>query len=248
MMKKKALITDGTNCIGFSFAMKMASLGMDLILIGAEIIKLKKVKEHLRNKFNVHVDILLADLTNYKEIERVSEKIRKIKNIQFVINCTGYCSNKSARKNNHDEELENVHANITAYSNITKAILPKMIDKNSGTIIFVSSQLAFSPFLKNSIYSESKDFVNIFAEMIQQKVKNSNIKIQSLNPGVSKSLFYNSHRFNKGKLCPQHMFTTNINEIVECSFDNLGKNLIVIPGWRNKLLMHFKKFVTNVII
>lgn len=248
MMRKKALITDGTNCIGISFAMKIASLGMDIILIGTDLSELKQVKENLNKKYNVHVDFLIADLTDYKDIDRVSNKISKIKNIQIVINCTGYCSNKLRGKDNHKSELENVHANITAYSNITKAVLPKMINKNSGTIIFVSSQLAFSPFLKNSIYSESKDFVNIFAEMLHEKVKESNITIQSLNPGSSKNFFYNDYSFKKSRICPQYIFKTNINEVVECSFQNLGKNLIVIPGWKNKLLMHFKRFVSNVML
>lgn len=248
MMRKKALITDGINCIGISFAMKIASLGMDIILVGSDGSKLRKIKADIKDEYNVDVELLLADLTNYNDIKRLSNKISTIENIEILVNCTGYTSGVFKKSGNGKEELENVHANITSYSSITRVVLPKMLKKNSGTIIFVSSQLAFSPFLKNSVYGASKDFMNIFAEIIYREVKGSNITIQSLNPGAGKRFLDNSYKYKKSGTFLQPIFKLNPHGIVEYSFENLGKSLIVIPGWRNKLLMHFKKLVSNVMI
>lgn len=247
-MRKKALITDGVNCIGISFAMKIASLGMDIILIGSDSNKLRQIKEDINKEYNVDVELLLADLTNYNDINRVSNKIKEFKDIEILVNCAGYTSGVLKKSNDGKKELEDVHANITSYSSITRVVLPKMLEKNSGTIIFVSSQLAFSPFLKNSVYGASKDFMNIFAEIIYREVKGSNITIQSLNPGAGRRFLDNNYQYKKSGTFLQPILKLNPNGIVEYSFENLGKSLIVIPGWKNKLLMHFKKLVSNVII
>lgn len=241
-MRKKALITDGISYIGISFAMKVASLGLDIILIGSDAENLKEVKNEIIKKYDISVDLIVADLTDYSDINRVSNMIEKIDDIDVIVNCTGY-SVAAERNSNHEKELDIVHATITAYSRLTQVVLPRMIERNRGSIIFVNPQYAFVPFTKNLIYSESKDFVNIFTKIIYNRLKETNIHIQSLNlSGVRRGTYYS----RKGRHPSQSIFNMNIDEIVEYSFENLGKNSIVIPKWKNKLIMHFKKMVSNV--
>ena len=69
--KKFSLITGGTSGIGVSFALKLAELGYNLVIVGNNKNRLIKISNKIKNKFNNKVFTIQCDLskeTSYKKI------------------------------------------------------------------------------------------------------------------------------------------------------------------------------------
>jgi NAD(P)-dependent dehydrogenase (short-subunit alcohol dehydrogenase family) len=67
-----AAVTGASAGIGKTYADRLAKRGYDLILIARRVEKLAQYAVELRTKYGVSVDILGADLSSDKELERVA--------------------------------------------------------------------------------------------------------------------------------------------------------------------------------
>lgn len=85
---------------------------------------------------------------------------------------------------------------VSAIVRLSRAVLPAMLASNAGTIINVSSMLAFSagmdqPFLpKRAFYAATKAFVNSFTETLSGELVGTGVKVQALCPAVVRTEFH----------------------------------------------------------
>ena len=120
---------------------------------------------------------------------------------------------------------------------MTHAALEIMRPRNRGVIVMVSSLASFTPIPRGSVYAAAKAFLRIFGEGLHMENLEAGITVQVLVPGFTRSDF---HREGIDDL-PQGGRFSLINwktsgEVVDISLKNLGKQVICIPGFRNRLL------------
>ena len=92
MNGRTCLITGATDGIGKEAAIELAKKGCNLILIGRNKEKGKKVVGQIRNVADSHVDIdyLTADLVLMKEVSRVADEVsKKYPRIDVLLNNVG---------------------------------------------------------------------------------------------------------------------------------------------------------------
>lgn len=235
---KTAIITGATSGIGASFAKILASRGYNLIITGRRKEKIQKLADELSKKYNIKIEVIIAELSNEKDVSNIIEHISKINNIDILINNAGYSifKNFSDTTNTEIDKIVSVH--ILTVTKIINAVLPKMTRQGYGNIINVSSLGAILPIKKDAVYCGTKSFLITFSESLYMEVRDKGIKVQALCPGLTRTDFHsklNMKSSDKEKL--EQFELMSPDEVADYSLKCLNKNRVIcIPGSRKRVL------------
>ena len=233
----KAFITGASAGIGRSFAKKLAQYGFDLVLLARRKDRLQAMADELKLEYNIECEIIQADLADLNVIIKVADQISQIKNLDILVNCAGFATvgNFADVPIEKSMRMKNVH--ITATMQFTHAALQTMLKRNRGAIINVSSTGAFALTPGNVVYDATKSFLVTFSENLWLEVEHTGIRIQALCPGFTRTEFHEVGdlvNFNRSSV-PNSLWMTS-DEVVTKSLRALEKKeLIFIPGWKNRL-------------
>ncbi len=237
--RQVAVVTGASSGIGASFAREFARRGFDLLLTAKNKVKLNSFADELGKQFNITVETINVDLSQAKELESFIIKIKSINHVEILVNNAGYgnISNFSDCHLNDHLKMMNVHNQ--AVIKLCYLVMPKMLERNSGIIINVSSIGSFFPMKMNAIYSGSKAFVRLFTESLALELSKTGIQIQALCPGLTKTNFHEKLGLNLKRLYRHKSFFNNpmtADKVTQKSLKALSKNRVTfIPGTFNKL-------------
>jgi short-subunit dehydrogenase len=231
-----ALITGASSGIGATYARALSAQGFGTLLIARRKEKLEQLALQIRDETSTKSDILVADLSKLEDINRVSEKINSMENIDVLVNnagfgTRGYFENIPATTH---KDMIFVHNLAPVY--FCRAILPTMIKRNRGVIINVSSISAFNPRPQSVMYNATKQFLMTFSEALQSEMHDTKIRIQALCPGYTHTEFHFVGYFKNYdiNLIPKDTWMS-AEEVVDLSLNAFKDDKVVfIPGSGNQ--------------
>lgn len=198
------IITGASDGIGEQTAYAFAKEGVNLILLGRDIVRLNKVASKSKKLGSPGVYFHAVDLTNASSIQVFCEKLSKDhKRIDGIVNCAGIWQKLASLENISDEEiLTIIHTNLTGLILLTKKIIPLLSNSSNAFIINISSRSGYSAQSGQSVYSASKYGVRGFTEVLREDLKNSNIRVAGIYQGGTNTEMFNKagENFSKEKL------------------------------------------------
>jgi short-subunit dehydrogenase len=237
---RKCLITGASSGIGAAFARKLAVRGYAVILVARRVERLESLANELRNQYHVQAEVLVADLADSADIQRVAEYVAGLDDLEILVNNAGFAVWGNYAETPVEQQLAMVQVHINASMCLCRAALPKMITKGRGNIINVSSVAAFMPKPRDVIYTASKAFLNVFSESLQMELRGTGVKIQALCPGFTRTEFHDKPQYESLKLKQSipGILWMNPDEVVDISLRALRSNrVIVIPGLLNRAIV-----------
>jgi len=207
MNGRTCLITGATDGIGKETAIGMAKNGYNLILIGRNEEKGKKVCDEIRKiADSIDIDFFTADLILMKEVSRVADEVcQKYDRIDVLINNVGAYF---AFRDVTEEGFERTFAlNHLGYFLMTKKLLPLVEKSDYKRIVNVSSSAHYGVSFEFDnlngekkyrgfrAYQKSKLANVMFTYELAKKVKDSGITANCLHPGFVASKFGNNNNF-----------------------------------------------------
>lgn len=231
-----AIITGATSGIGKAFAYQFAEQGFNLIITGRRSEELKKVAKTISATNNINVKTFIGDLTDQKIRLNLCNLIKRSRSIEVLINNAGFGIDQPFYGIHINDISSMISTHIIATTEITHAVLPKMIRQKKGTIINVSSLGAFIPGLTRSMYLATKSFVHYFTESLSMEVRQFGIRVQSLCPGMTTTDFHRNHKDAGLEKKFQLIKFMTPKKVVEISLKALRKGQVLcIPGALNKM-------------
>ncbi|WP_047154678.1 3-ketoacyl-ACP reductase [Aneurinibacillus tyrosinisolvens] len=181
---KTALITGAGRGIGRATALALAKEGVNLGLIGLNPSNLEKVKAELA-PMGIKVSTAAADVADLKSVEEAVGQIKsELGAPDILINNAGVAK-FGGFLDLSPEEWENiVRVNLMGVYNVTRAILPDMIERKSGDIVNISSTAGQKGAPVTSAYSASKFAVLGLTESLMLEVRKHNIRVTALTPST----------------------------------------------------------------
>lgn len=236
------LITGASMGIGYELAKLFAKDKRNLILISRNILKLQDVKNEL-SKFNVDIKILALDLKNSEDIQDLFNYIEANKlNINILVNNAGIGTFGDFNNIEWKSEEALIDINIKALTKLTKYFLPKVVKEKEGGILNVASTAAFCSGPRMATYYASKAYVLNLTEAIYEEYKAAGIKISCLCPGPVKTSFQDKAGIKKSKSAKKYLM--DAEEVAKiCYKDFYKRKVIIIPGFKNKLLVMGNKLL-----
>ena len=228
-----ALVTGATVGIGESFTRLLASKGFDLVLVARNKKRLQERAASLAKKYKISVEVLQADLSVPAQLARVEKRLSNPKKpIEVLINNAGFGIKDSFLSSDIEAEIRLIDVLAKAPMQLMHAVLPQMLERDSGTIINVSSVASF---IAGGTYSAAKSYLTVHTESLHTELSKTNIKISALCPGFTRTEFHQRGKMKMSGL-PKFMWL-EADRIVSQSWRAAVRGKVIcIPGWQYKIL------------
>ncbi|WP_379085623.1 3-ketoacyl-ACP reductase [Pedobacter sp. UC225_65] len=181
---KNALITGAGKGLGRAIAIALAAEGVNVALVGRTEKDLVNVAEELK-AYPIKTTIATADVA---DIEAVNAAVASVKSvlgpIDILVNNAGIASFGKFMELEPQRWKEIIDVNIMGVYYTTRAVLPEMIERQTGDIINISSTAGKNGSALTSAYSASKFGLIGLSESLMQEVRKHNIRVSTMLPST----------------------------------------------------------------
>lgn len=188
-MTKTALITGATSGIGEATAYEFAKHGIKLVLCGRRLERLNTIQKALARLTDVH--LLNFDIRDKKEaINAINNLPDDFKKIDILINNAGNAHGlEPINEGNLEDWDAMMDINVKGLLYVSKAVIPKMTERQSGHIINIGSSAGKEVYPKGNVYCASKHAVLAITEGMRIDLNPYGIKVGAVNPGMVETEF-----------------------------------------------------------
>jgi short-subunit dehydrogenase len=184
-----AVVTGASSGIGLELARQFAEHDFDL-LVTAEDAELESAKSRLAET-GARVETVTADLRTYDGVETLYAAIRAAGPVDAIaLNAGIGVSGPFATGPDVQAALDVVHLNVTSQVHLSGRVLPDMVARGSGRVLFTSSIAATQPGPFEAVYAASKAFLYSFAESLREELKDTGVTVTALLPGPTDTEFF----------------------------------------------------------
>lgn len=182
---KTVFITGSTAGIGFATAKIFLQEGASVILNGRSQASIDQAKKKLQNAFpNAKVSGIPAD---FSQKEAVTKLLKQIPEVDILINNVGIYASSSFFEMPDEAWYEQFEVNVMSGVRLSRQLLPKMLDKNWGRIIFISSECATLVPEDLVAYSMTKTALLAVSRGLAQMTKGTGVTVNTVVPGSTLS-------------------------------------------------------------
>jgi NADP-dependent 3-hydroxy acid dehydrogenase YdfG len=187
-----AIVTGASRGIGKEIAIKLAQQGMKLTLIGSSE-EIHQSAEDLNKMGFTDVLSIQADISDEAQVKAAVEKtLQTYKQLDLLVNNAGMGFFKQVEETTLDEWKKVFEVNVQGVFLGSRAVLPHMKERKSGTIITISSDVARYTIPNGSAYTATKYAVQGFSGSLAQEVREYGIRVGTINPGMVDTFFAES--------------------------------------------------------
>ncbi len=189
MTRKTALITGATSGIGRATAHEFAKQGINLVLCGRRQERLDTIQKALSKKTDVHT--LNFDVRDKAGVIKAIKSLpENFKTIDILINNAGNAHGlDTIQEGDTDDWDAMMDINVKGLLYVSKAIMPQMIERQSGQIINIGSSAGKEVYPKGNVYCASKHAVLAITEGMRIDLNPYGIKVCAINPGLVETEF-----------------------------------------------------------
>ncbi len=230
-----ALITGASSGIGLELARLFAADAHNVVLVARNQEKLNRLAEELRNDYHVETQVITSDLAATNAIENLILELKKSQvQIDYLVNNAGFGAVGKVADIPLNRQSSMVQVNVTALTELTRSLLPSMIEKGRGGILNVASTAAFQPGPGMAVYYATKAYVLSFTEALHEEMRGGPIKVACLAPGPTATGFGEDSGMKASRLF--RLGAMDARSVALAGYRGLMRNQpIVIPGLKNKL-------------
>lgn len=175
-----AVITGASRGLGRSFALNLASRGINTLLVALPGENVEAVSEKCREQGTISHSFE-ADLTVESELERVAAAITGY-DISILVNNAGIGGTRSFLASDPGY-LENIMAlNVRTPVLLSRYLLPAMIKRGKAYILNVASMASFSPIGYKTVYPASKKFLQYFSVSLNEELRRKGVRVCVVHP------------------------------------------------------------------
>lgn len=182
---KLALITGASSGIGMSCARRFAADGANLVLWARRLERLNKLASELRWGHGItvraqEVDVRDRDAVNAAAAELVADEAVP----DILLNNAGLAAGLSKLHEGDPDDWDRmIDTNVKGLLNVSRAILPHMVQRNSGHVVNIGSTAGHQVYPMGNVYNASKFAVKALTEGMNLDVAGTNVRVSAVDPG-----------------------------------------------------------------
>ena len=186
---KVSIITGASSDIGKGLVKRFVEEGSKVVLVARNLEELEKTRKEVGNEEST-VSIS-CDLTDESQVlQAVNQIMDTYGKIDILVNNAGAINDPVHFHEMSDSEIKKlIDINLLGVFHMTKAVLSKMSDVRSGSIVnigSISGERAI-PRVHLAVYSATKAAITMFTKAIGVEYARRNIRCNGVNPGIINS-------------------------------------------------------------
>jgi short-subunit dehydrogenase len=187
--KPLAVVTGASSGIGFELAKQFADHDFDVVL-AAEDGGLQLAADEIR-AHGAQVHTVQTDLAVPGGVEQLCEAISAIgRPVAAAALNAGVGQGGAFIDTDLADEVRVIDLNITSSVHLAKRLLPDMVDRGEGRLLFTSSIASTMPGSFQAVYNASKSFIQSFAQALANELKDTGVTVTALMPGPTETDFF----------------------------------------------------------
>jgi short-subunit dehydrogenase len=228
-----ALVTGASSGIGLELAKLFAQNGYDLV-IAAEDSGIEKAAAELKT-LGASVEPMQVDLTTRDGVERLAGRFGSDRRAPDAIALNaGVGLGGGFLDQDLDRVFEIIDLNVRSTVHLAHRLLPAMVARGNGRVLFTSSIAARMPGSFQAIYNASKAFVQSFAEAIRNELKDTGVSVTALQPGPTETNFFHRAEMEDTKVGQEEK--ASAADVAREGFDAMlaGKDHVIAGSFKTK--------------
>ncbi|MFI6350335.1 SDR family NAD(P)-dependent oxidoreductase [Streptomyces sp. NPDC050560] len=187
--KPLAVVTGASSGIGRELAKEFADHGFDLV-VAAEDYRIEDAGDEVR-AHGADVLTVRADLATRRGLDRLTAALfAGARPVAAAALNAGVGQGGSFVHTDLADEERIIDLNVTSTVALAKNLLPAMVERGTGRVLFTSSLAATMPGAYQAVYNASKSFVQSFAEALMTELEGTGVTVTSLMPGATDTEFF----------------------------------------------------------
>ncbi len=203
LFEKTVLITGAASGIGKACAHAFAQLSASLILVDMNATALKEQAAQLKKTYpNVLVKTIVVNISKRAQVEKKLSGLA----IDILVNNAGIGPGSEAfYETQLDNDIATVEVNLLGTIFVTRSILPEMVKRKQGSVIFIGSIAAIEAYNNHATYCATKAGVRALAQSIRRELLGTTIRVSMIHPGKVRTHFsLAKHKGNTKKAAAEY--------------------------------------------
>lgn len=183
LSEKTFLITGATGQVGGALARILGPRCAKVFLTGRRVDVLQEVVEAVRAAGGT-CEGIPADLGDVESLRTLAEAaVGGGGSVDVLINNAADVTSKPFTETSLAEIEAIIHANVIGALQLTRLLLPSMLERGAGAIVNISSLAGYKPNPTQTVYAISKAAVNGMSDALRAEVRGTGVHV--MNVGLS---------------------------------------------------------------
>lgn len=181
---KTALISGGGSGIGREIALALGAAGARVAVAGRRADRLAKVVGELE-ALDTRALAVQADVRQPASIEALVTRVQEeLGGIDILVNNAAVFAHGAVVEMSPESWNDVINTNLTGAFLLTRAVLPQMIRRRQGGVVFISSTSGKRADPKAAAYAASKFGLMALAQSLLYEVRRDNIRVIVVSPSL----------------------------------------------------------------
>ena len=186
-MSKSIVITGASKGIGRAIALKFAAQGFNVAVCARKQADLDSLKAELQAQSStIKVLAVSCDVRKKDEVLAFAKQVAEsFGTVDVLVNNAGVFLPGEVHSEPEGTLEQLIETNLYSAYHISRALIPAMKERKSGSIFNVSSVAGIQAYHNGGSYSISKFALQGFSKALREELKPHNIKVTTLVPGAT---------------------------------------------------------------
>jgi short-subunit dehydrogenase len=227
-----ALVTGASSGIGRLLALRMAAAGARVALVARRERELEELADKIRAGGGEAVP-LVCDVADRQQALATAEKAAKaLGRIDVLVNNAGYGHHRRFLDWELDDMERVMRVNFLGTLYFTKALLPAMVERGTGWLVFIASAAGRIAPADETAYAASKHAMVGLAGSLSLEVEGAGVHVLTVCPGAIRTPFFDDEALARLPAVARRQMAEP-EALVEAIMDALarGKRELTFPRW-----------------
>jgi uncharacterized protein len=234
---KTALVTGASSGLGVDFARELAKRGSNLILVARRSDRLFAVRDEICNQHGVEVEPVVMDLCEPDAPEVLYSRTEGSgHSVDVLINNAGFGLYGRHMDIPWVREKAMLELDMIVVAHMTKLFVNKMLERNYGYVLLVSSIGGYQPSPTYASYSAAKSFVLNLGEALNYELRKTGVGVSVVSPGITATEFLQVSGQNASLY--QRLVLMKSADVARIGIEAMLKRRpSIVPGFINALMV-----------
>jgi uncharacterized protein len=247
MAHESVLITGASAGIGRELARCFAEDGSRLALVARSGGALQNLADELRKKHKVDARVFTVDLARPDAPAQLLSQMQTAGfKIDVLVNNAGFGAQGQFAEIPLERQMQMLQLNVTTLTQVTRLLLPGMIERRRGGVLNVASTAAFQAGPYMALYYATKAFVLSLTEALAEELAGTSVSATALCPGPTQSNFFAAADMHTSRLFK--LSAMSAEAVARIGHDAFRKKrVIAIAGFRNQFLAFLVRLAPRIV-
>ncbi len=223
-----AIVTGATDGLGKQFAIQLAAIGFNLVVVARRKNLLDDLSKELNASYKVDCISIDLDLSTNDAVTLLYEKTSHL-DIGLIVAAAGFGTSTNLIDADIKVEKQLIDLNCRSLMEMSHIFGKKFSTQKKGGMILISSLLGFHGAFGTANYAASKAYVQALGEALYFELRKHNVDVLTVAPGPINTGFAAAAGM-------EFSMALKPENVAKQSLAALGKKITLLPGFLSKFL------------